>query len=97
VKIVDMWTKNRKYRRYIGIADIFSSKISISYRFWKSGIDPSLLYMIRHPININYPCKFVSFSQTKPDSVIKNRIGMKFGRNVLILSGSKNQLGFNLF
>jgi len=37
-----MWTKNRQYSRYIGIADIFSSKISISYRFWKSGIDPSL-------------------------------------------------------
>jgi len=42
VKIGDTWTKNRKYRRYIGIADIFSSKISISYRFGKSGIDPSL-------------------------------------------------------
>jgi len=42
VNIGDMWTKNRKYRRYIGIADIFSSKITISYRFWKSGINPSL-------------------------------------------------------
>ena len=37
------YTNNRKYRGYIGIVDIFRWKISISYRFQKPDIDPSLI------------------------------------------------------
>jgi len=35
VKIGEMWTKNRKYRRYIGIADIFCSKYRYRVDFEK--------------------------------------------------------------
>jgi len=57
VKIGDTWTKNRTYRRYIGIADIWVSPI-FSYRFGKSDIDPSLVAasQCQHSASRKYGC-----------------------------------------
>jgi len=74
VNIGNMWTKNRKYRQYIGIADIFSSKISISYRFWKSGIDPSLNRITLYRMARGTPARYIiDGCRRRPNSIIEKK------------------------